>query len=268
MKPLLKRRRNIPSPERQLAWLERWFDSERGQRLLSRERELLYPALAEAFGYHLLQLSVDARIELYDNCRVQRKFRAHPFDPSLDVLCHGEQLPFASESLDVVILHHVHEFIDDPYQVLREIQRVIIPYGQVMILGFNPWSPLGAYAGFHRWLPESHWQNHLITSRRMKDWLGLLGFETVSVDYGLRLPRRDRPWMDALARRWPFGDFYQIVAIKQVASINPVKPRWKDSVAAFPGLAPVKPPVAGSRAARRLAPDSAPRRSRDGRRVA
>ena len=255
VKRVFRHRRYKPPTRQQLTMLEDWFDSERGGRLLARESELVDRALAEAFGYYLLQLSVDSRVCLHENCRVQRKYRGHLFDPGVDVQCSSEQLPFASESLDVVILHHVQEFVDDPYQLLREVQRVVVPHGQVLILGFNPWSPLGLYSRVRRFFPESHWHNHLITWRRMNDWLGLLGFETNRVDFGLRLPARiaggEDSLPDRLARCWPFGNFYLISAVKQVASFTPIKQRWKAGVVGFPSLGAVKPPAVGSRASRR-----------------
>lgn len=223
--------------------MERWFDSERGTRVLARETELIEQALTQAFGYHLVQLSVDSRVELFKNSRVQRKYRCHPTRPAADVQCLGEQLPFANESLDVVILHHIQEVVGDPHQLLREVQRVVVPHGQVLILGFNPWSPLGAYAALRGLFPESPWNNHQISCRRIHDWLGLLGFETLQIDFGMpvpsKFPARNSARVDALLRKWPFGSFYLISAIKHVSAFTPLKPKWK-SVRSFPSLTPVK----------------------------
>lgn len=245
MKQVINRHwRNKPAIELQIATLERWFDSEKGRRLLARETELVGQALTQSFGYHLLQLSVDSRAELFHNSRVQKKYRCHPLNRSADLLCRGEQLPFASESLDVVILHHIQEVADDPHQLLREVQRVVVPHGQVLILGFNPWSPLGVYSAIRRLFPESPWQNHWISCRRIHDWLGLLGFETLQIEFGMRIPR-GMPWrntalVDSLWRNWPFGSFYLISAIKHIATFTPVKPKWKTARRSFSGLAPVK----------------------------
>jgi ubiquinone/menaquinone biosynthesis C-methylase UbiE len=53
------------------------------------------------------------------------------------------ELPFATQSLDLVVLPHVLEFAAEPHQVLREVERVLIPEGQVIICGFNPSSLWG-----------------------------------------------------------------------------------------------------------------------------
>jgi len=52
-------------------------------------------------------------------------------------------LPFAAASIDLVLLPHVLEFASNPHQVLREVERVLVPEGQVVIAGFNPISLFG-----------------------------------------------------------------------------------------------------------------------------
>ncbi len=54
------------------------------------------------------------------------------------------ELPFASQSLDLVVLPHVLEFAHEPHQILREVERVLIPEGQIIVTGFNPASLWGA----------------------------------------------------------------------------------------------------------------------------
>ena len=240
-----------PVTERLLPMLEQWFNSERGNKLLTSQKLLIDEALSRCFGYHLLQLSVDSRIKLFDECRVQRKYCCHPFAGGVNVNCNFEQLPFASESLDVVILHHVQEFVVDPHQMLREIQRVIVPHGHLIVFGFNPWSALGVYSQIARGFPDSMWHNHRISCRRMKDWLGLLGFKTAQIQYGFHHPqileRSDRPIIKHCLKNWPFGNFYLVSAIKQVTSITPVRPKWKNNKKRFVSLAPIKPRVSNGR---------------------
>ena len=53
------------------------------------------------------------------------------------------RLPLASDRLDAVLLPHTLDFVPDPRQVLREVERVLIPEGRVVILGFNALSSWG-----------------------------------------------------------------------------------------------------------------------------
>ena len=56
---------------------------------------------------------------------------------------HWHELPFDAQSIDLILLPHALEFIDNPHEVLREVDRVLRPEGRVLILGFNPWSLFG-----------------------------------------------------------------------------------------------------------------------------
>lgn len=217
--------------------------------MLACQQRLIDEMLVAHFGYHLLQLSVHSTFSLYDDCRVQNKYRCHPFSLQADAQCDFDQLPFDSESMDVVVLHHAHEFVPNPHAVLRELQRVVIPNGLLVVIGFNPWSLLGLYSNIGRFYSRSIWQNHLIAAGRMKDWLSLLGFETEQCQYGHHFPelldRTRQPLARQFSRHWPLGNFYIMSAIKHQAGVTPLKPRWQQGASGFAGLTPIKPRVSG-----------------------
>lgn len=244
---LFQRWKHKHTTEQQLSLLAQWFATERGERLLGQQRQCIDSALSRCFGYYLLQLSADTRENLFSDCRVQKQYRVHPYAGHCNTQCHFDELPFANESLDVVIVHHVHEFVDNPHQVLREIQRVLVPHGQLIILGFNPYSQLGLYSLVAGLMPGSMWQNRLISSRRIKDWLSLLGFEISAVQYGCHSPacieQKLGPRLGVKLQQWPLGNFYMVCAIKQVTTMTPVKLRWINQRKHFGGLAPAGPRV-------------------------
>lgn len=238
--------------------LRHWFDTDIGRVVLAVEQRMLSTRLADSFGYHLLQLSADNNLDLFADCRVQRCFKAGPVTPdntsqdnfSQDnasqagfVRCNFEELPFETDSIDIALVHHVPEFSNDPHAVLRELYRVIVPNGRVILIGFNPWSPFGMRMALGRLRADSVWRNHFFSAARMNDWLQLLGFETESTEYGFhRLPlHRAAQWPAAVgpgniwSRHWPLGGIYTITAVKQVSRFIPIKPRWQ----ARPVLAPL-----------------------------
>lgn len=244
-----------PSNEQLLPLLEDWFNTEPGQSILTVERSLVDQALKNCFGYHLLQLSVSRELQLFDDCRVQSRHRCHPLGDS-DARCEFDQLPLATDSLDAVILHHAHEFVSNPHGVLREMQRVIIPHGQLIVVGFNPWSLLGLFSAVARRSRQSMWHNHLLSSRRMIDWLSLLGFRLNTIQYGFHRPpiknhdlfARVLPSsLSSKAQSLPFGCCYVISAVKEQAMITPTKTRWQIPARRFRGLAPVKPTATSGR---------------------
>ena len=211
-----------------------WYATPLGQAMLAVERRLLARQLGNAFGYHLLQLGVDLGVTLFDGCRVQRCYKAGPVGSGGDapvVRCDFEALPFESDSLDVVVVHHVLEFAANPHAVLRELYRVLVPHGRILVVGFNPWSLFGLRMLASRFGSEPLWHNHLLASTRVTDWLQLLGFESERTDFGFhRLPLQrgagwglvdgDNPW----SRHWPMGGIYLITAIKEVVTFIPLRP--------------------------------------------
>ena len=84
-----------------------------------------------------------------------------------------EALPFASQSIDLLVLPHVLEFSGDPHQLLREAERVLRPEGRVLILGLNPFSLWGARHMLAGWFFKARLPANarMISLSRLRDWL-------------------------------------------------------------------------------------------------
>ncbi len=253
--PLWKRQ---PPPQIIAQTMRQWFASELGAELLAQEQRLIGSELTDLFGYHLLQLGFDSELPLFGECRVQRCFQAGPVPSPTNseqpfVQCAFEALPFESDSLDGVIVQHVLEFATNPHAVLRELYRVTVPHGRVMVVGFNPWSLFGLRMLGGRLRPESLWHNHMLSASRVSDWLELLGFTVQNTQFGFhRLPFHrsahwlktcdESPWSIGL-RRLPLGAVYVLTAVKQVVATPNLKPRWRPQVTINP-LPVAKPSAA------------------------
>ncbi len=255
--------KRLPEVETLAPALHAWYETELGRALLAHERHLIESSLTNCFGYHLLQLGIDNNLTFFDECRVQRCFKAGPMLPlrgeeasaSAFVQCSFEELPFDSDSLDVVIAHHVVEFANDPHAMLRELHRVVVPEGRVVLVGFNPWSPLGARMVVERLKNKETWRNHWLSVSRVQDWLHLLGFAVERTEYGFHhLPlHRAARWSKpdaAWARHVPGGGIYMITAIKQVAKFIPIKPLRMPRVSVLTRLPVAKPATARQRRGR------------------
>ena len=93
-----------------------------------------------------------------------------------------------SDTIDAIVLPHTLEISSDPHQVLREADRSLIPDGHLVIIGFNPrslWGMRRALARKHRQMP---WGGQFLSMNRMKDWLRLLGFDTLHAHYLFQYP--------------------------------------------------------------------------------
>jgi SAM-dependent methyltransferase len=105
------------------------------------EQARIDAVVADLFGYNALQLGLPQLDLLARTASPCARWPAS--SGQVDVLCDLRQLPFAAHSIDLVVMAHVLEFHDDPHQILREVERVLIPEGEVIITGFNPLSIWG-----------------------------------------------------------------------------------------------------------------------------
>jgi len=145
-----------------------------------------------------------------------------------------EALPIRSMSVDNLLIAHVLEFSDDPHQVLREAERVLVDDGVLVLCQFNPWS----LWGLKRWLSwqdNPPWQGQFFSLSRIKDWLALLSFEVVKVErLVFRPPMRSTSWFQRFGflerwgrRLWPFfSGVTVIIASKRTIPVTPIRSRW------------------------------------------
>ncbi len=232
--------------------LESWFESPLGQAILDDEQKHIDKAVADLYGFHLLQLGVNRDVNLGRNSTIQHRFSLFPvnrkntkqIDPDynskaaqISALADSEKLPLESESVDVVMLHHALEFSESPHQLLREAERVLIPRGYTLIVGFNPFSWFGAWKSIARLTSKGkQWRHHSLRLGRVVDWLRLLDFEPVKIEHGYyRWPVdhsgviNKTQWMEKIFRftKFPVGAYFVILARKDVVGMTPIRPAWK-----------------------------------------
>ena len=131
------------------ASLLQWYrDKALGQRLTQQLSEALNEALEQVFGYHMLVTGADIGLEFSRIGKTQRLFRlatrTNPDQPFQAVVGASSELPFATDSLDALVLCHTLNTSPLPHEVLRECQRVLMPNGHLFIISFNPFSFWGA----------------------------------------------------------------------------------------------------------------------------
>ena len=221
--------------------LRSWYRLPLGEEWEQIEQTILAETLADRFGYHLLQIGRPMNRDLCANSRIKHRINlaltlAQQAQADCTLYALPEQLPLASGTLDVVVLPHVLSLAAQPHEVLREVERVLIPEGHVIILGFNPWSLFGLRRLLLGWNNDSPWCGHFYSSMRIRDWLTLLGFDTeVQRYYFYRPPLSRSGLLQRLgflerwgSRFWPvFGGGYMLVARKRVTTLTPIRPRWR-----------------------------------------
>lgn len=225
--------------------IDDWLHSSRGEALRAAEALLLREALEDCFGWEMLQIGLwGGERELIAGGRTRRQtVISGTHSRGADVVARLTQLPVASDSVDAVLLPHTLEFETDPYAVLREVDRVLTGEGKLLVLGFHPWSLWGLRAKATRggWPPQLR---RLLSERRLRDWLVLLGYEVTET----RRYLYDAPWGEpalasrTLHRSWynplPAGAFL-MKARKRVYALPPLRLRLRERTQLIGGL--VKP---------------------------
>jgi len=222
-------------------YLRGWFQNAPGQMLLAQEQVCLEQLLIGLFGHYLIQLGfAGSGLDLSGASRFRSYvvLDAHPkhqADAS-SVLGDVEQLPVMTDSVDVVLMPHTLDFSSDPHQVLREAERVLIPEGRLIILGFNPWSLWGLWHLFYRRSGVVPWCGQFLAQRRIHDWLSLLGFSVEKSHYLMFRPPLKREGimgrlegMEQLGQRYwtPLSGVYVVQAVKRVSTMTLVGSSWK-----------------------------------------
>jgi SAM-dependent methyltransferase len=246
--------------------LTQWLQTPAGHYLLDWEQRHLDTAVADLFGFHALQvglpelealranrmphrwvasvsaaapgaadLAAGSRAEASDDANA----RAAVPRVAVALHCDFDALPFDSQSLDLVVLPHALELARDPHLALREVERVLVPEGRVVIVGFNPASlwglrqrlgrlrrRLASGASPHLYLPSA---GEFIGYRRLRDWLRLLSFEVEAGRFGCYKPPVETQkwlsrydWTERVGERWwpVFGAVYFVVAVKRVRGMR------------------------------------------------
>src|SRR5512140_2924758 len=104
-----------------------WFATPLGRYLLECEHKYVDAAVADVFGFNALQLGLPEQ-DFLRASRIPLKCRIAPSGP-------------------VALLA---DFSEHPHQILREVQRVLMPEGHAVIVCFNPRSLWGLRRVFSR----------------------------------------------------------------------------------------------------------------------
>ena len=234
----------------------------------------LAPVLADVFGYHALLYSdyakklVDDRLLIRHQVIASNELSNLSFVPlSKDSIqsrihCLYEELPFASDSIDFAFLPEVIQNSDHPHQVLREVERVLIPEGVLVLIINNPIGFTSIKNEFkvlfknfnnrvlrrfekesdlldkniNRQSKTSHLPWLQLGKRRISDWFNLLGIEKTN-EIAVFETKPDvkfkespflfctNPMIDLFNKT--FADQIIIVGKKKVSTLTPISLSWR-----------------------------------------
>lgn len=248
----------------QIIDLAHWYSTPSGRALRQWQLQHCDQAVADCFGFQAVQIGAD-NMPLLRNSRIRHRFiasvdghiyplqDAHSVDEATSpaavprvLVLEPHALPFAPDSLDLIVLPHTLEASADPHAVLREVARVLVPEGRLVLFGFNPTSLWGVQQSWRRlqqrlcsslppFIPD---MDDFISQRRLRDWLGLLNLQVTADSFGCYRPGLlGQRWFERLAwleqagsRWWPaMGGVYMLQAVKRIHGARLIQPRWRQS---------------------------------------
>jgi SAM-dependent methyltransferase len=209
-----------------------WLATPLGAYVAKREQMIFDRVLPDLFGYYAMQMGA-ANHAFLSASRIGNRFTVG-WNTTADFFAEADQLPFAENQFDVIVMPHVLEFHALPHEALREAFRVLRPEGRLLLTGFNPFSLYGSKRFFGR-DRSGAWGGNFISLSRVKDWLTVLGFDVVdgkldcyNIPAASELSLQRLDWFARAGERWwPFaGGVYFLHAVKRVSGIRLIKPDW------------------------------------------
>jgi len=204
------------------------YQSPRGKLLQTMEAQYLKRCITVSCKQHQLQIGGLGWEDAFVDCSLYRNYlildgKGIGHAAALKVNAKAFSLPVQTESMDLVILPHLLEFDAQRFQTMREINRVLKPGGELVVLNFNP---LSAYVRFQFFWNKKFfdsWRAHFIPRSRMLDWLKLLNFELLhTAEFGLDSFVIDHGGFSN--SRALFSMAYGFKAVKRQFSIIPLTP--------------------------------------------
>lgn len=211
--------------------------------MLTLEDKRLSRLLVKYPGRHLLQLSEHAISSLVSSpiphkIQISQTSSTPPSSDCSFLRSAYTDLPFANDSISLVLLPHTLEFDKNAKLTLSETWRVLAPNGYLILIGVNPISLWGIY---HLFSPSKKplWNSSLYTLQTVCQWIHHLGGEIRHTESFLfRPPLSSRPgkwlfdkltWLEKLSP-WLFpylGGIYLIIAQKQVRPLSRLGSVWQ-----------------------------------------
>lgn len=200
---------------------EQWlYGTPSGRDMLVRERSFYSKSAERLFGLYSLQIGLPTIALLQGN-----KIVNHYSIPN-DIECDCFFLPFAENSIDLIVAPHILEFSQNHNAILSELYRILSPNGTILITCFNKHSWLSLFKKKITCLNKAH----LISIDALKDELAELNFAIVGGKFMSYCPPFKNPanylrynWLNKAGDRWfpTLANCFGLVLTKKTTTFTP-----------------------------------------------
>ena len=219
------------SNHQEISHLELWLSEGAGVTLHDTERAICDELLPNYYGDVLLQAGIPS-VPIYQKSATRRQIMMGV--SAGELIGNPGQLPFANESIDVLVAQHLLDVGARPQFLVQELARTILPMGRLIVIGFNPlslWSCRRVLAAKRK----GHQAQWGLAPRRLLDWLNLLNFKIDRIEFGgfgwpgQLLGRRRPDFSLGLGRKYNmgWGGIYVVVAQRYKGAISAQRARMR-----------------------------------------
>ena len=224
---------------RTLQHWDHWLARFPGTYVLEAEHRLLSRIYSEQYGKHAILIGVPQQHVLLKSSMISHHVIISPLINTQKLVQTIESdfydLPILPGSIDLVILPHTLDFVDNPHRLLLEACKMVKPEGDIVILGFNPFSLWGLKKYFSK-NKNCPWNGNFIAVSKIIEWLKLADFQIIEENRLIFRPPFSREkffhklkFLEWLGRKCftPFGGIYTLTAKAKVIPLTPIKLLWK-----------------------------------------
>jgi len=206
-----------------------FYETPQGKLLQILEENYLRRSITVSCKQTILQIGSLAWEDDFIDCSLYQKFnildaKGEGCSKAVKICGKSYQIPIQSETVDLVILPHLLEFDAYRFQTMREIERILKPEGEVIIINFNPFNVWVRLQFLWNKKLSNTWKGHFIQRFRVADWLKLLNFEIkttseFTLDSVITTPEHFK-----FGKRTYFSMAYAVRAVKKQYTLIPLTP--------------------------------------------
>ncbi len=193
-----------------------------GKDILRKERIFLRQNVEHIFGNYSLQIGL-SQINLLHGNKIPNHYTIN-----VDLKTDLRFMPFADNSIDLIVCPHVLEFTDNYHHALQEFSRILSPHGRLIITCFNRNSWFGL---FKQKIPLLRKAN-LISLDKIKAQLQMLNFQLEGGKFFSYCPPFSKAttlakyrWLNKVGDRWfpTFANSFAIIVSKEIITPTIIK---------------------------------------------